>query len=147
MFIGSKHQSLSLSVGEGDVLGIIGPNGSEKTTLFRLMAGLMYPDRGEIFVTGEPIKPGLTGRLPSSVGALLESPSFLPQFSGFLNLKMPADIRGKIGQEEIRQIMQQIGLAPQNRKPVRKYSLARVNARALRKPRWRVHGGSKDITP
>ncbi len=46
---------IDLKIGEGEVFGIIGPNGSGKTTLLRAMAGLLVPDRGTVFVRGNPL--------------------------------------------------------------------------------------------
>lgn len=54
---------LSFTLGEGEILGIIGPNGSGKTTLFNLISGFLKPDQGTIELLGTNI----TGRRPSSV--------------------------------------------------------------------------------
>ncbi len=114
---------VDLAVHPGEVVGIIGANGSGKTTLLRLLSGLMYPDSGEIRVGGERIAPGLTGRMPAQVGVLIESPGFLPQFSGLQNLLFLAGIRRVVGREAVAAQMTRLGLDPANRQPVRKYSL------------------------
>lgn len=114
---------ISLTVHPGETVGIIGANGCGKTTLLRVLAGLIYPDKGEVFVKGRTIKPGFVGNIPSSLGIMIENPAFLPQFSGFRNLKMLADIRGKIGKDQVEDMMRKMGLDPGDRKPVRSYSL------------------------
>ncbi len=48
-------QDLSLSIEAGEFVGIIGPNGSGKTSLVKLMGGLLQPDRGTVAVHGEPL--------------------------------------------------------------------------------------------
>lgn len=116
-------KQVDLIVQPGEVVGIVGSNGSGKTTLLRLVTGLIYPDRGVIRVKGKRVRPGLLGDLPLSVGALIETPSFLPQFSGFQNLTMLASIQQKIDKTDVYQVMKQVGLDPENRKPVRTYSL------------------------
>ncbi len=121
-----KKQVLSqvkLEVYTGEVVGIIGANGSGKTTLLRLVTGLIYPDRGSVRVNGKRIQPGLVGELPERIGALIESPAFLPNFSGLQNLKMLAEIRGTIGMEEIQNTIRKVGLDPTMKKPVKTYSL------------------------
>jgi branched-chain amino acid transport system ATP-binding protein len=47
--------ALSFTVGEGEIVGLIGPNGSGKTTVFNLVSGLLAADRGTITLAGEPL--------------------------------------------------------------------------------------------
>ncbi|MGN7472067.1 ABC transporter ATP-binding protein [Brevibacillus sp. SAFN-007a] len=116
-------EDVTLSVHAGEVVGIVGTNGSGKTTLLRLATGLVYPDKGHVYVGGKKIYPGLLGVLPTSVGAVIETPSFLPQYSGLKNLTLLASIRGKISQETVVSTMRKMGLDPSNKKAVQKYSL------------------------
>jgi ABC-2 type transport system ATP-binding protein len=57
------------------------------------------------------------------MGILIENPGFLSNYSGYRNLKFLADIERKIGKKEIREYMELVGLDPDNRKPVKHYSL------------------------
>lgn len=116
-------RDVNLDIFPGEVVGIVGKNGSGKTTLLRIIIGLMYPTKGEVIIEGKSVLPGLLGNLPTNVGALIETPSFLPQFTGLENLRMLASIRNEISAETIRNIMHEVGLLPDNRKSVAKYSL------------------------
>lgn len=116
-------QDVNLCVSKGQVVGIVGSNGSGKTTLLKLILGLNYPEKGDIVVNGERVFPGLLGNLPTKVAALIESPTFLPQFSGIKNLTMLASIRNEIGKTEVENAMKDLGLDPDNKKVVAKYSL------------------------
>jgi zinc transport system ATP-binding protein len=51
-------EDINLSVRSGDFLGLIGPNGGGKTTLLKLMLGLITPSRGEVNIMGEPPEKG-----------------------------------------------------------------------------------------
>lgn len=101
--------------------GIIGRNGSGKTVLLKCIAGLTTPDRGTIRVGRKVI--GRDIETPPRLGAIIEVPGFLPNYSGFLNLKLLADIRGRIEDDEICDAMERVGLDPDSRKHVSKYSL------------------------
>lgn len=123
--LGGKEvlKQINLSISEGEVVGIVGANGSGKTTLLRLATGLFYPDQGEVRVAGKPVRPGLLGDLPASIGALIESPSFLPYLSGLKNLLLLASIRDQVNESNVRETIQRVGLDPDLRKPVKTYSL------------------------
>ena len=79
-------KDVNLSIYKGETVGIIGTNGSGKTTILRLAAGLSYATTGEIYVFGEKLIPGFTGNLAKDTAALIETPHFLPYWSGFNNL-------------------------------------------------------------
>jgi ABC-2 type transport system ATP-binding protein len=123
--LGGKQvvSGVELTVGAGEVIGIVGANGSGKTTLLRMVTGLIYADQGEVRVGDKQVRPGLMGHLPVSVGALIESPSFLPNFSGLRNLTLLADIREKVKAPQVRETMARVGLDPDNKKGVKSYSL------------------------
>ncbi|WP_370288184.1 ABC transporter ATP-binding protein [Nocardioides sp.] len=77
----------------GGVHGLIGPNGSGKTTTIRLLLGLSRPTGGTMRLFGRPVPdelPAVIGR----VGAVVESPRFTPGFSGRLNLRLLGDVLG-----------------------------------------------------
>lgn len=116
-------RDVHLQVSKGEVVGIVGSNGSGKTTLLRMVMGLIYPDSGEVTVMGHKIVPGLLGNLPHKIGALIEHPLFLPQFSGFQNLSLLASIRNELGHDDIKAVLAEVGLDPTDRKIVNKYSL------------------------
>ncbi|MGZ4123745.1 MAG: ATP-binding cassette domain-containing protein, partial [Tumebacillaceae bacterium] len=103
---------INLYVQPGETVGIIGTNGSGKSTLLRIIAGLMYPDQGQVTINGEQIKPGFVGNIPSSIGVLIEHPAFLPQFSGLQNLLMLAEIRNIIEKQDVIDILRKVGLDP-----------------------------------
>lgn len=106
---------------EGKISGIIGRNGSGKTLLFRMICGLTKPTSGKVIVNGEWI--GKDVDYPSSIGAIIETPGFLMSRSGFRNLLELAEINRRIGKKEIKDVMKLVGLDPENRKAVGKYSL------------------------
>lgn len=114
-------KKVSAEFEDGKIHGIIGRNGSGKTVLMKCIAGLAGVDSGTIKVDGKII--GKDIEMPPRLGAIIEVPGFLPNYSGFRNLKFLADIRGRIGDEDIRRAMKRVGLDPRSKKWVSKYSL------------------------
>ena len=60
---------------------------------------------------------------PKDMGIIIETPGFIPYYSGYKNLKLLAGLNNKIGKDEIRNSMRQVGLDPELKRHVRKYSL------------------------
>ena len=106
---------------DGKIHGIIGRNGSGKTMLMKCICGFIKPTEGEITVSGKRI--GTDCDFPESIGVIIETPEFIPHYSGFKNLKLLADIRHKITDDDIRRSMELVGLDPKLKKSVKKYSL------------------------
>ena len=112
---------VSISFEKGKIHGIVGCNGSGKTVLFKCICGLMHPEEGVILVNGKRV--GRDVDMPEDIGAIIEAPGFLPNYSGYKNLRFLANIRRKIGKEEILNVLKTVGLDPESRKHVGKYSL------------------------
>jgi ABC-2 type transport system ATP-binding protein len=133
---------VDLDVREGDRYGFLGPNGSGKTTVIRMLLGLVYATSGEIEVLGERM-PARAARVLPQVGALIEGPSAYPHLSGRANLRL-IDASGPGGRRtraaRIGAALDQVGLGGIDRRPVGKYSLGMrqrlgLAAALLRKPR------------
>ncbi len=114
-------REVSLSLEPGRIYGIAGRNGSGKTVLFKMLIGFLKPTTGRIFVNGKEI--GKDRDFAEDVGIIIETPGFLGGFSGYKNLEYLAGIKKRIGKEEIRRSMEKVGLDPDSRKKVKKYSL------------------------
>lgn len=114
-------KNVSISFEKGKIHGIVGRNGSGKTVLFKCICGLMHPEVGVILVNGKRV--GRDVDMPEDIGAIIEAPGFLPNYSGYKNLRFLANIRRKIGKEEILNVLKTVGLDPESRKHVGKYSL------------------------
>lgn len=114
-------KNVSISFEKGQIHGIVGRNGSGKTVLFKCICGLMHPEEGVILVNGKRV--GRDEDMPEDIGAIIEAPGFLPNYSGYKNLRFLANIRRKIGKEEILNVLKTVGLDPESRKHVGKYSL------------------------
>lgn len=114
-------QEVSVSFEKGKIHGLIGRNGSGKTMLMKCICGFVKPTSGEIIVSGKRI--GKDCDFPDNTGIIIETPGFIPYYSGYKNLKLLADLRGKITKDDIRKTMEQVGLDPNLKRHVRKYSL------------------------
>ena len=105
----------------GHVYGLQGPNGCGKTMLMRLIAGLIRPTNGTVYIDGAELGKGTD--FPSSLGLLIENPAFLPNYTGLDNLKLLARLRDRITIQQISQAIEDVGLEPSDRRKYRKYSL------------------------
>ena len=114
-------ENINLTLSAGHVYGLQGPNGSGKTMLLRLIAGLIYPSSGEIRVDGKILGKQLD--FPESMGILIENPAFLPNKTGVENLKLLASIRNCADMGNIRDAIARVGLNPDDSRKYRKYSL------------------------
>lgn len=119
-----KHQVLqdvTVSFAEGQIHGMIGRNGSGKTQLFKIIAGYVTPDQGEVEVFGERI--GRDVSHPSSIGVLIETPGFLPSISGLFNLQMLAAMNTRLRVQDLMAILELVGLKDAAHRKVGQYSL------------------------
>ena len=120
---GKEHvlKGISFAIPPGAIYGVVGNNGRGKTGHMKCICGFMKADKGTILVNGRQV--GKEVDFPDSLGVIIETPGFIPNLSGYKNLKILAALKGKIGKAQICEAMRRVGLEAGMRKPVAKYSL------------------------
>ncbi len=120
---GKEHvlKNVNLTIKPGEIFGVVGNNGSGKTVLMKCICGFMKADQGEVYVDG--CRVGKDSDFPDNIGIIIETPGFIPAMSGYRNLKVLASLKARIGKKEIKEVLEKVGLQPNMRKPVGKYSL------------------------
>lgn len=117
---------IDLDVPTGAVLGVLGPNGSGKTTVIRMLLGLCRPTAGSVTLLGAPMPERAADALPR-VGALVEGPGFHPFLSGRENLLRAAAFEPLVATSAIPatvdEALARVGLADAARRAYRGYSL------------------------
>ncbi len=112
---------INIKLEKGKIYGLRGKNGSGKTMLFRAICGLINVDEGEIIIDNKIIGKDIS--FPENLGVLIEYPGFLPNLTGFKNLKYLADIKRIISKKDIEVAMEKVGLDPKDNRIYKKYSL------------------------
>ncbi|MBQ8640529.1 MAG: ATP-binding cassette domain-containing protein [Lachnospiraceae bacterium] len=112
---------VTMTLDAGKIYGFVGRNGSGKTMLMKHILGFVSPTSGYVKVDGKEI--GRELDMPQNIGAIIETPGFLPEYSAFKNLKFLAMIRGVISDQEIKDTIRLVGLDPDSKKHVGKFSL------------------------
>jgi ABC-2 type transport system ATP-binding protein len=115
-------QDLTLRVPRGGVFGLLGPNGSGKTTTIGLLLGLIRPSAGSIHLFGNDARGGHLSAL-RRIGAIVENPAFYPDLSGRANLRYFQGIAGRTDAEEIERLLVLVDLAERADGKFRTYSL------------------------
>lgn len=112
---------IDLCLRPGAIYGLVGENGCGKTTLMRCICGFTRPSSGSVTVLNKVI--GKDADFAPSTGIIIENPGFLSDLSARQNLSILAGISGKAGKERIDEVIRLVGLDPNDKKPVGKYSL------------------------
>lgn len=105
----------------GQIHGIVGRNGSGKTMLMKCICGFIRPTSGQIVVDGKQV--GQDVDFPPDMGLLIETPGFVPYYSGLKNLELLAAINRRASRERLVACIEQIGLGDAKDKRVSKYSM------------------------
>lgn len=114
-------KGITHSFEKGKVHGIVGNNGSGKTVMMKCICGFLKPTSGTVTVNGKVI--GRQEDFPKSLGLIIETLGFLPHLSGFRNLSILASVNKRIDKKRIKETIRLVGLDPDMKKPVGKYSL------------------------
>lgn len=114
-------EDINLTLESGTIYGLRGVNGSGKTMLMRLLAGLIRPTRGMVLIDGRQLGKELS--FPPDMGMLIENPAFLDGYTAAQNLRLLAGIRKKVEEERIQEVLQQVGLGYEDKRRYRQFSL------------------------
>ena len=105
----------------GQIYGLKGKNGCGKTMLMRSIAGPVEPTYGTVTIDGKVLYKDID--VPLSMGLLIENPKFYDNWSAVKNLVMLEELRGEYDIEEIRSCIKSVGLDPDDKRTVKKFSL------------------------
>ncbi|GCF07165.1 ABC transporter ATP-binding protein [Dictyobacter arantiisoli] len=127
---------LALEVYHGDVYGLLGPNGSGKTTTLRMLLGLIHPTAGKVTLLGHPMDDSKQRyQALSHVGAIIEQPVFYPFLTGRENLygiaAFGSQPQSEALEERIEEMLELVDLATRARDLYSKYSLGMRQRLAL----------------
>ena len=123
-------KKISCTFEKGKIAGLIGRNGAGKTVLMKCICGFVIPTEGEIRIDGRKLRGRKEADL-TKIGMIIENPAFLEAYTGYQNLAFLARINGIIGKEKIRKTLRMVGLDPDSRKKVGKYSMGMRQRLAL----------------
>ena len=116
-------EDISFDMHEGEIIGLLGPNGSGKTTIMRMLVGLTKTTKGEVYCFEKPLGLGKVKML-KEVGAMIETPEFYNYMSGWSNLKQMSRVCGrKVSRARMKELVEFVGLSKVIRKKVKTYSL------------------------
>ena len=112
---------VNLTFKEGNIYGLIGRNGSGKSVFLKILCGFYRPDKGKIIYDGLDLFE--SSSFPPDTRCMIEKPTFIPDLSGFDNLKLLAKIQNKISDNQILDTMKKLNLDKEINKSFSKYSL------------------------
>jgi len=114
-------KDINLTFESGKIYGFTGRNGSGKSVLLKIICGFYTPTSGEVLLDNYNYI--LNNDFPKSTRCLIEKPNFLPDLTGYENLKLLASIENKIGDKEIMNTIEKLNLKEEINKKYSKYSL------------------------
>lgn len=114
-------KNVNLKFESGKIYGFIGRNGSGKSVLLKLICGFYAVTSGEILLDGMNYTE--KNSFPEDTRALIEKPNFIPDLTGFENLKLLASIQDKINDDQIKKAMEEVNIPISSDKKYSKYSL------------------------
>ena len=116
---------VNMHIDRGDIYGFVGENGSGKTTVIRLITGLIYPCAGDFTLFGADSNSPDIGKARSRMGAIVETPSIYMNMSAYDNLKTQSLVLGMDDEEKILAVLKDVGLAElyKNKKHAGDFSL------------------------
>ena len=114
-------KDINLTFESGKIYGFTGRNGSGKSVLLKIICGFYTPSTGEVLLDNYNYI--LNNDFPKSTRCLIEKPNFLPDLTGYENLKLLASIENKIGDKEIMDTIEKLNLKEEINKKYGKYSL------------------------
>ncbi len=117
---------IDLHVERGSVYGILGPNGSGKTTTLGMLLGAIHPSSGSFSWFGK----GTGDENRKRIGAILEHPIFYPYLSGAQNLRITARIKG-VPEKDVDRVLQIVELSARKNSPAATYSLGMKQRMAI----------------
>jgi ABC-type multidrug transport system ATPase subunit len=118
--------NLSLQVEAGSIFGLLGPNGSGKTTTLGIVLDVLKANSGTYTWFGQPQSPQTKRR----IGAILETPNFYPYLSARQNLRVAADIK-KVSHQQIEPVLETVGLLSRQHSAFKEFSLGMKQRLAL----------------
>ena len=113
--------NVSLDFNTGCIYGLRGSNGSGKTMLMRVIAGLMKPSSGRVYIDDKRLYKDMD--FPESIGILIENPAFIGNMRGLENLALLASYESDKPYDMAREAMKKVGLEPDDKRKYSKYSL------------------------
>lgn len=114
---------LNMSIPKGSIYGIVGKNGSGKTTLIRLLCGLQMPTAGEYTLYGISSRSRSIGKARRRMGAVVETPSFSPEYTAEENLRQQYRLLGLPSFDGLDELLGLVGLGDTGKKKARNFSL------------------------
>ncbi len=115
-------ERISFTVDNGDIIGLIGSNGAGKTTIIKLILGLIKMTEGNVYINGYNIEKDFVKAI-EKVGAIVETPDLYTYLSGYDNLKIVANSYKKITKKRINEVVKIVGLEKRIKDKVSTYSL------------------------
>ena len=134
-------QDINLHVEKNDIYGLVGKNGAGKSTCMKMISGLCHPTAGTISMFGYRGNEQDLSRAGAyaHIGALIESPAFYPNLSGYDNLRLIAKSIGDVTKKDVEETLDVIGLTSAANRKAKGYSFGMkqrlgIGAALLTKP-------------
>ena len=115
-------EQINLNVKKGRIYGLLGRNGAGKTTIMKMVLGLISISEGEIEIFGERLK-GNEKSIYTRIGSIIETPSFYSYLTGTENLEIFSRLRGTIKKNAVKSALEVVGLPYKDKKLFSQYSL------------------------
>lgn len=119
---GRGIMNISFEIEEGDIFGLLGPNGSGKTTTMKIITGLSYADKGSVQILGSNILED-DSKVSNEIGCLIEAPAIYEYLTARENLKLAANYYEGVKKPRIDDILTQTGLIKYADEKVKNFSL------------------------
>ena len=119
---GRGAEDISFALSSGEVLGLLGPNGSGKTTTMKAIAGLFAPNRGSVHICGVDALENHEKAMRHT-GCLIEAPSLYDHMTAYQNLKLAARFYRSVGEARINEVLKLVEMDRYKKDKVGSFSL------------------------